>query len=206
MIRYFARDLKLPQALLMPLSPVARGILKRWEDAAVEYTECVEHEFGGRVLRTIFLIHNYSNSAIYSMAERLLKRIGVGKSAMQGDDDVDFAWVLLGGVLNDFADQAGVSRAATDELLEFRLRNSDYRTVTTWFEDRVEIANLKTGRVENLSLPPGDIDRIVDFALEFHNKKCAVRYEMTDDESADFVEFKSLMERYGQLVNRAGKS
>mgnify|MGYP001081754672 CR=1 FL=1 len=40
--------------------------------------------------------------------------------------------VLLGGVLNDYAGKAGVSRASTNALLEFRLRNSDYRTATTW--------------------------------------------------------------------------
>ena len=201
--KFLATELKIPYAIMSPFVPIARRVLHRWEDAAVEYTEYISCEQGFVSFRTIFLIHNFSNSAIYGLAERILCRLGVGRSSNLQCSDTDFAWVLLGGVLNDFAGKAGVSRASTNDLLEFRLRNSDYRTVTTWFRDRVEIANLTTGCVETLALPERDILRVVAFALDFHKKKSRGAYMRLSDETAECVEFRSLMERY-QKITGAG--
>ena len=199
-IHYIAREIKMPRALLMPLTPVARGILRRWEDAAQEFTEYIYYEHGRRVMRTVFMIHNYSNSVVYTMMEKALKIIGVGKSSSLQQDDVDFAWVLLGGVLNDYASRAGVTRATIDALLAFRLRNSDYHTVTTWYPDCVEIANLLSGHVETLALPEKDIRRIVDWALEYHRTKCRRHYKRVQPGTDDREEFDALMKRYEQIT------
>lgn len=201
--KYLATELKIPYTVMAPFVPLARGVLKRWEDAAVEYTEYISCDQGFVSLRTIFLIHNFSNSAFYGLAERLLCRLGVGRSSGLQCEDTDIAWVLLGGVLNDYAGKAGVSRASTRALLEFRLRNSDYRTATTWYRGRVEIANLATGRVETLELPECDIRRIVAFAIDYHKKKTGGQYMQLNDETHDTLEFQSLMERYRE-ISRAG--
>lgn len=204
-ITYIAGEIGVNRRLLMPLSPVAGGILRRWDDAAQEFTEYTFHRDGRRIMRTFFLIRNYSNSAVYGMIEKVLKIIGVGKSSGMGKNggDTDFAWVLLGGVLNDYADRAGVSRASTALLLDFRLRNSDYNTVTTWYPDRVEIANLATGRVESLQLPAADINHIVEWGLEYHQTKYRRHYKRVDPDGALWPEFLPLRTRYEQITREA---
>ena len=205
-ITYIAGEIRVPRKALMPLAPVARGILRRWEDAAREFTEYTFLEDGARIMRTIFLIHNYSNSAVYAMIEKVLKVIGVGggAAAAPSESDTDFAWVLLGGVLNDYAARAGVSRESTQALLNFRLRNSDYRTVTTWYPDCVEIANLETGGVESLPLPPQDIDHIVDWGMEYHTTKYKRHYTRVGESGACADEFNALMERYREITGAPG--
>lgn len=203
-ISYIAGEIGVNRRVLMPLAPVAGGILRRWDDAATEFTEYIFHHDGRRVMRTYFLIRNYSNSAVYAMIEKTLKIIGVGKSVKSGaSNGTDFAWVLLGGVLNDYAARAGVSRASTERLLDFRLRNSDYNTVTTWYPECVEIANLVTGRVESLELPSADINRIVDWALEYHQSKFRRHYRRVAPDAEAWPEFLPLRERYEHITVRA---
>jgi hypothetical protein len=201
-ISYIAGEIGVNRHLLMPLAPVARTILRRWDDAAHEFTEYTFFEDGKRIMRTFFLIHNYSNSVVYAMIEKVLKLIGVGKSGQMRskNSDTDFAWVLLGGVLNDYADRAGVSQASTKALLDFRLRNSDYNTTTTWYPDSVEIANLVSGRVETLAMPVKDINRIVDWGLEYHQSKCHRHYVRVEPDTDPWQDFSPLKERYLQVT------
>ena len=126
------------------------------------------------------------------------------RSAELDECDVDFSWRLLGGVLMDYASKAGVSPETTEALLAFRLRNSDYSTITTWRKAGVEIFNLKTGRCESMGLPAVDVKRIVDWALGFH-KKGKQRYRNVTPLAAEDVEFRSLMCRYDALTQTADK-
>lgn len=198
--KYIASEMKLPGVLMAPFVPMAKAMLRGWEDAAVEYTEYAEYVDGSRTLRSIFLIHNYSNSRVYNLIERCLKLMGVGKCDTLECEEVDFAWRLLGGVLSDYASRAGVTGPTTDRLLDFRLRNSDYETVTTWRASSVEIANLNTGRIESLELPARDIEKIVDWAVNWHRRKKTAGYCELKSGSESYIIFDSLMKKYEGVV------
>lgn len=165
-LKYIAGETGVPAGLLMAAGPIARRMVSSWPAAAMETTEYDVFACGRRRLRTVFRISNYSSRAVFQMAEKALRAMGIGAGAGKGDE-TEFAWVLLGGVLNDYAERAGLRKETTARLLEFRLRNSDYFTMTTWFPECVEIANLDTGRVEYLALPEDDIGRVVDYAVNY---------------------------------------
>jgi hypothetical protein len=200
MAKFVAVELKLPPAIMIPFVPVARAMMRRWENAGVEYTEHTEFEDGTQKLRTVFLIHNYSNSRIYNLLERCLKMLGVAKRDGLECADVDYSWRLLGGILMDFASRAGVTKQTTQSLLEFRLCNSDYETATTWRTGEVEIANLRTGRVETLELPPPDVEKIVRWAVGFHKSKRGRAYCEISTESPEFQEFEKLRRRCDEIT------
>jgi hypothetical protein len=198
LVRYIARDLGLPPALLMPVAPVGRRIAAGLPAAAVETTQFDVFACGRRRLRTVFQIANYSDRSVYQLVERMLKTVGIGRN-MKADPDIDFTWLLLGGVLNDYAGRAHLHRDATDKLLAFRLRNSDYFTMTTWFPNCVEIANLTTGRVERIELPPEEIAKVVNYSVGVLKNIAGVKSRSLRPESPEMCEFHGFLETYENL-------
>jgi hypothetical protein len=167
-LSWLASESGLPRSLTLPFRPIATAMLSKWEPAADEISALLSSD-NGRVFRTFFSITNYSNKAVYSLMEKMLRMLGIGTKKIESDQDIEFAWILLGGVLADYARRAGVSPETTDVLLDFRLSNSDYLTATTWFHDRVTITNLRTGRNDSLEIPAKDIDLIVDYSIMRHD-------------------------------------
>ncbi|MEW6202530.1 MAG: hypothetical protein AB1546_11170 [bacterium] len=167
-----AADLRLPNALLTPLLPFINRILRKWDDAAEETTEYIVYEDGTRLLRTVFLITVYPPSLRLNLIGRILRILGVGRT-LKADPNTEFGWLLIGNILTNYARRAGIRPATVQKLLEFRLHNSDYFTLTSWFTDCVEIENLKTGKVERLCLEDSEIAKIVDYALHYQkNLRC----------------------------------
>ncbi len=193
-LSWLASEAGLPRALALPLRPLAAAILSKWEPAAEETSALLSFE-NGRAFRTFFSITNYSDKAVYSLMEKMLRILGIGANRIKSNQDAEFAWVLLGGILSDYACRAGVSRETTRSLLDFRLRNSDYLTATTWFHDHVTITNLKTGRNESLYIPSKDISLIVDFSIMQH--ECGVATAASDipDSKAysEYIELRALL-------------
>lgn len=173
--KFIASEIKLPSFIMSPFIPLAARLLKSWDDAAVETTAVYELEDSTKVMRTFFSITDYSNDAFYGLAEKILKKLGVGADLSSKYGETDFAWVLLGGVLNEYANYAGISPATAEKLIAFRMPLSDYFTATTWYPDRVEIANLTSGRVESMEVPPSDIEKIVSWTISFENKLCGAK-------------------------------
>lgn len=166
-----ARQWGIPFPLFAPFIPPIRALLKTWEPAAAETTEYAESVDGAAILRTLFDITNYSNHRVYGLAaalQRFFSRVDSSNGHSPKVKREGFEWDILGGVLTDYARKAGLNRDSTEKLLAFRLGNSDYLTLTTWRADRVEIANLKTGRVEELELPPCEIEKVVKWSVRFH--------------------------------------
>lgn len=196
--RFVAREIRLPFIFIKPFVPIARRILAGWEDAAVETTALYETPGGKRTLRTFFQITDYSNDAIYGMIEKILKRMGVG-AGFSRNDETDFAWVLLGGVLSDYAESAGICRRTARRLNDFRFPLSDYFTATTWEPECVEIANLRTGRVETMCVPACDIDKIVDWAVCFEERISGCKSQNIEPGTAGYEEFMCLDAKYHEM-------
>lgn len=201
--KFIAREIKIPHALVLPALPIASALLRKWDDAAVEHTQYVVDAEGNRILRTFFKIHNYSNSSVYTLLEDLLQRMGVGRRMRNREPEVDFMWLVLGGVLTDYATCACVSEKSLKTLLDFRLKNSDYLTATTWFHSRVEIANLESGKVDILELPAKDIECIVSWAVDYQMKCCGKKSCEIASGHPECVEFDGLMRKYHE-VTRGG--
>jgi len=199
--KFVAGELHVPFLVVRPFVPLARALLSKWEDAAVETTALYETPEGGRVLRTFFEITDYSGAAVYNFLEKLLKSLGVGADLAGKYGDTDFAWVLLGGVLDDYARRARVCRKTACALIDFRFPLSDYHTATTWYPDRVEIANLRTGRVETLEIRPGEIKRIVDFTINFENNPLCARPAAVAPGSPEYCEFERLAGIYDEILS-----
>lgn len=198
--REVARQWGVPYPLFVPFLPPMRSLLKTWEPAAIETTQYIAREDGTRLMRTLFDITNYSNHRIYGLAETAQRFFSRNGARVKREG---FEWELLGGILNEYAGKAHLRKETTEKLLEFRLRNSDYYTMTLWSTDTVEIANLKTGRVESLELPPGEIAKVVDWSVDFQQrfhrrKKC----EMAPG-CQEIALFEKAMEKYREI--KAGK-
>lgn len=200
--KFIASELKLPNFLMAPFIPLAARFLKSWEDAAVETTAIYEMSDSTRIMRTFFHITDYSNAAFYSLAEKILKKLGVGADLSTKYGDTDFAWILLGGVLNEYASYAGISPATSEKLIAFRMPLSDYFTATTWFPDRVEIANMTSGRVESMKVPPSDINKIVDWTISFEKKLCGAKSVHIQPGSPLYDEYLLLEKTYGTINSR----
>lgn len=201
--RWMAGETGVPYFALSLFVPLVRTMLSSWEPAADEVSALSESADGTRLLRTFFRITNYSNRAVYGMMEKILKKIGVGKSAMEKRPGTDFAWVLLGGVLNEYGAKAGLCEGSICELLEFRLRNSDYFTATTWYADRVEIANLGTRRVESLELPPGEISKVIDWSVDYHERRRGRGTKRLAPEHPEFNEYLELEVLYKRMTGES---
>jgi len=111
-LSWLATEAGLPPTLALPLRPLAVAILSKWEPAAEETSALLSSE-KGRAFRTFFSITNYSDKAVYSLMEKILRILGIGANKIKSNQDTEFAWVLLGGVLSDYACRAGVSRNNT---------------------------------------------------------------------------------------------
>jgi hypothetical protein len=198
--RWMAGETGAPYFALSLFVPLVRAVLSSWEPAADEFSILSEDGDGALSLRTFFRITNYTDRAVYGMLENVLKKIGVGKSAMRKQPEVDFAWLLLGGVLNEYGAKAGLCEGSICGLLEFRLRNSDYLTATTWYSDRVEIANLKTGRVETLELPPEEIRKVIDWSVDQHEGRGGQGTKRLSAECPEFSEYIELEALYKKIT------
>ncbi len=196
--KFVAREIHIPFIFLKPFVPIARKILAGWDDAAIETTALYETPEGKRTLRTFFLITDYSNDAVYGMIERILKRMGVG-ARLSRNDETDFAWVLLGGVLTDYAESAGVCKRTTRRLNEFRLPLSDYFTATTWETEYVEITNLRTGRVERMYIPARDICTIINWSVNFEEQISCCKSKTIEKGTTEYHEFLKLNAKYHEM-------
>jgi len=199
--KFLAKEIGIPFIIVKPFIPLARSVLCRWEDAAVETTALYLLPDGDRVLQTFFKITDYSNAAVYAMLEKILKRLGIGARLSEQYGDMDFAWVLLGGVLEEYATSAGVCRRTTRRLNDFRYPLSDYFTATTWYPDRVEITNLDTGAVNSLDIPSRDIRKIIDWSVKFEESIC--RTDILEPGTAYFDEYLRLTDIYDSIHSRA---
>ena len=198
--RWLAAEIGVPRQVLAPFVPLVKSALSRWEPAAEEVSVLVTDPDGGRVFRTFFSITSYSSHAVYGMAERVLRRLGAGRSRLERDPDTEFAWILIGGVLNDYAGRAGLCEDSTCRLLEFRLRNSDYLTATTWFGNCVEIANLETGRVERLELPELEIRKVVDWSVGYHERRAQRTTRRLEPGKPGYEDYLELAAAYRRVV------
>ncbi|MEW5945171.1 MAG: hypothetical protein AB1742_03135 [bacterium] len=196
--RHLAADVRVPYSLIKPLVPAVRRMVSRWEHAAVETTEYFECEKRGRLLRTVFLITDYSDHLVYGVLDKLHRGLLAGRvRKLRGNED--FQWDLLGGVLVDFGRRAGIGNGTIGELLNFRHANSDFHTMTTWFMDRVEIANFRTGKIESLHLPEKEITRIVDYSVGFQREICGKKSRVVLPEEPAWDEFYALMADYEKM-------
>ncbi|MFH1538626.1 MAG: hypothetical protein ABIH66_06685 [bacterium] len=197
-----AKQWGVPFPLFAPFIPPMRRMLKSWEPAAVETTEYSESGDGSRTLRTVFDITNYSNRRVYALVgalQRFFTRKSSEKVRRAG-----FEWDILGGVLTDYARRAGLRRDTAVKLLDFRLENSDYLTLTTWYNDRVEIANLKTGRVEELELPPGEIAKVVDWSVRFQRSLCGGKTRALAPGCPEWREYLNILGDYEKATGKQG--
>jgi hypothetical protein len=200
--KWMAGEMGLPFIVVSPFVPLIKSIFSRWEPAAEEYSALVHDAGGAPIFRTFFKITNYSNHAVYEMMEGVLKRIGVGRSSLKKKPEIDFKWVLLGGVLGEYGVKAGLCEDSICKLLDFRLRNSDYFTATTWFAERVEIANLISESVESLELPPNEIKRVVDWSINFHKTCCGRSTTAVTSGCADYRRYMDLDGIYRGVKNQ----
>ncbi len=198
--KWLAGEIRVPYLFVSPFVPLVKSMLGNWEPAAEEFTVYYSLPGGTQKLRTFFNITNYSNNKIYGTMESILRRLGVGAEKLKRNPEVDFAWVLLGGVLGDYACRAGISSDSIRKLLDFRLVNSDYLTATTWHTEHVEIVNLATAKVDTLSLPADDIRKVVDWSVRYHENACGTCSMELSESCEQYEELNRLSVKYRDIV------
>ena len=197
-LRCLAAELHLSPAIFNLMTPLINRILHKWEHAAVETTEYKVHSDGTRLLRTIFTITQYPSYRILAFMEKVLRALGAGRS-IKTPSTKEFGWLLIGGILTDYARRAGVKPSTTQQLLEFRLRNSDHYTLTSWYPDYVEIANLKTAEAERLYLEESEIAKIIDYAVHYQTKIRCKRTRCLSPDCSEWENFYRAIQKYESM-------
>lgn len=165
LLRYVAGEVGISPRLMMRLAGVADLILRGWEDAATEYST-ITYENGKPVgVQTFYQITDYSSNKLFGLFSKLLAMLGVGKALKE--EDIDIAFVLLGGVINIYGVAAGLGPEEIKALDRFRLVNSDFLTCNHFTGNTVTITNLKTMKVDRLTMDEDSVLKIVGYAHYF---------------------------------------
>ncbi len=195
LLKYVATEVKVSPGLMVRFAPMANAMLRRWEDAATEYSTFTLKNGKPVSVSTYYNITDYSSNKLFGLFSKLLTLMGVGKQLAA--DDIDIAFVLLGGVLNAYGSAAGLDNKAIKRLDGFRLKNSDFLTNTRFGDGVVTITNLKTKKVDVLDLPDEDVKKIVKYAHQMMTVTLKENYTRMNDKEpppADLVHYKKLFE------------
>lgn len=195
LLKYVAVEVKVNPNLMVRFAPMANAMLRRWEDAATEYSTFTLKNGKPVSVSTYYNITDYSSNKLFGLFSKLLTLMGVGKQLAA--DDIDIAFVLLGGVLNAYGTAAGLEHKAIKRLDAFRLKNSDFLTNTRFGDGVVTIINLKTKKVDVLDLPDADVLKIVKYAHRVMTSDQKEKYARMDEKEpppADLVQYKKLFD------------
>ncbi len=195
LLRYVATEVNVSPGLMVRFAPMADAMLKRWEDAAVEYSIFTFKDGKPVSVKTYYKITDYSSNKLFGLFTKLLTLMGVGKSI--DAEDIDIAFVLLGGVLNVYGTAAGLDKDAIGQLDGFRLKNSDFLTCSEFGGGVVTITNLETRAVDTLDLDDGDVQKIVAYAHQFMTRDNKDKYRLLEDaeQPEDFAHYQDLYDK-----------